>query len=118
MTTLNYSPQTAYYDLAKMFQFFLASFKITVSLFTEDDNSVTGIVDELDLVENAPSKEECITSLIKEMKNYAEDFYNEFEFWSLAPNRKNHIIQRLPHLLLYQLCPMRQLLRLIVTNNQ
>ncbi|MBR0316928.1 MAG: hypothetical protein IJQ99_08700 [Synergistaceae bacterium] len=92
MTTLNFSSQTAYYDLAKMFQFFLASLKITVSLFTEDDNSVTGIVDELDLVENAPSKEECITSLIKEMKNYAEDFYNEFEFWSLAPNRKNHII--------------------------
>ena len=74
-----------------MFQFFLASLKITVSLFTEDDGSVTGVVEELDLVENAPSGEKCITSLIKEMKNYAEDFYNEFEFWSSAPNRKNHI---------------------------
>ena len=75
----------------KMFQTFLESLKFHVSFFEEYDGSFTGILEELDLIENAPSKEDCIVSLLEAMKEYAKDFYNEFSLWSSAPNRKNHI---------------------------
>ncbi len=65
--------------------------KFSVSLFQEDDGSFTGTLEELDLIENAPSKEGCLNSLLQAMKEYAQDFYNEFSLWSSAPNRKSHI---------------------------
>ncbi len=69
----------------------LRHLKFNVSIFEEDDGSFTGTLEELDLIENAHSKEDCIVSLLKAMKEYAQDFYNEYSLWSSAPNRKNHI---------------------------
>lgn len=75
----------------KMLRDSLRHLKFTVSLFEEEDGSFTGTLEELDLIENAPSKKDCIASLIKAMKEYAQDFYNEFSLWSSAPNRKDHV---------------------------
>ena len=47
--------------------------------------------DEIDLIVNAETEEEAITKLAEEILEYAEDFYNEFNVWSIAPNRKAHI---------------------------
>lgn len=69
----------------------LRHLKFTVSLFEEEDGSFTGTLEELDLIENAYSKKDCIASLIEAMKEYAQDFYNEFSLWSSAPNRKDHV---------------------------
>ena len=69
----------------------LETLKFTVSLFEEEDGSFTGILEELDLIENASSKENCLLSLLDAMKDYARDFYDEFALWSSAPNRKSHI---------------------------
>lgn len=65
--------------------------KFSASLIPENDGSVTGIIDELDLIENAETKEGCITLLLSAMRDYARDFYREFELWSSAPNRRAHI---------------------------
>ena len=76
---------------AKLLKLFLDSLTFTVSFIPEDDGSFTGSVEELDLFANAPSKDECLTLLLDDMKEYAQDFYNDFQFWSSAPNRKKHI---------------------------
>ena len=65
--------------------------KFNASLVTEDDGSVTGIIDELDLIENSDTRESCVALLISAMRDYARDFYSEFELWASAPNRKAHI---------------------------
>ena len=76
---------------SKLLKLFLESLTFTVSFIQEDDGSFTGSVEELDLFANAPSKDECLTLLLDDMKEYAQDFYNDFQFWSSAPNRKKHI---------------------------
>ena len=62
-----------------------------LSLYTEPDGSVTCVEENLDLVENAATKEACILQMIGAMRDYANDYYNEFSLWSKAPNRRNHI---------------------------
>ncbi|MBQ9419937.1 MAG: hypothetical protein IJU31_06110 [Synergistaceae bacterium] len=76
---------------AKVLRSVFENLKFSVSLFEEDDGSFTGVLEELDLIENAPTKESCLFLLAKAMKEYAQDFYNEFNLWSSAPNRKSHI---------------------------
>ncbi|MBR1486958.1 MAG: hypothetical protein IJ597_06875, partial [Synergistaceae bacterium] len=75
----------------EMLRIFFETLKFNVSLFEEEDGSFTGTLEELDLIENAPSKEDCLNYLLEAMKEYAQDFYNEFSIWSSAPNRKAHI---------------------------
>ena len=65
--------------------------KFNVSLITEDDGSITGIIDELDLIENAETREGCVASLLSAMRDYARDFYSELELWGSAPNRRYHL---------------------------
>ena len=59
--------------------------------YPEENGSVTCVETHLDLVENAASREDCITQMIEAMRDYANDYYNEFSLWSKAPNRKAHI---------------------------
>ena len=69
----------------------LKDYKYQIVLEQESDGSYTGFVKELDLVENAEGKQECIDSVISSMKDYAIDYYTEFGYWSKAPNRMSHI---------------------------
>lgn len=62
-----------------------------LSFYEEENGSVTCTEEELDLVENAPTREECIRQMIGAMRDYANDFYNDFALWSKAPNRQDHI---------------------------
>jgi len=73
--------------LQTMFQ----DMQITVNLFSEEDGSVTGSVEELDVIENGTDQTDCLNKIIAGLKEYADDYYNEFEVWSAAPNRKAHI---------------------------
>lgn len=77
-------------DLAT-FRLLFEHIRFHVSVYTEKDGSVTCSEDDLDLVENAASQEECIQQLITAMRDYADDFYREFALWSKAPNRRAHI---------------------------
>lgn len=60
-------------------------------LFKEGDNSYTISLDVLYLVENANTKENAISAMKSAIYEYETDFYNEFNLWSAAPNRKSHI---------------------------
>ena len=91
MTALNTISKSQFEVSTKTLQKFLEPLKFNISFFEEEDGSFTGTLEELDLIENAPSKKECLFSLLEAMKEYAQDFYNEFSLWSSAPNRKSHI---------------------------
>lgn len=58
---------------ARMLQVFLETLSFNASFVTEE------------------IKSECLMILLEDMKEYAQDFYREFDFWSSAPNRKRHI---------------------------
>ena len=51
----------------------------------EDDVSVTLLLDELDLVENGSNEFDAKYALAKSILEYAEDFYDNFYLYSLAP---------------------------------
>lgn len=69
----------------------LAAYNFTAEKFVEEDGSVTISLNEIDLVENAPTENEAKNMLAAAIYDYAMDFYNEFNLWSSAPNRKQHI---------------------------
>lgn len=69
----------------------LNGYKYHVILEKENDGSVTGLVKELDLVENGADKKECLDAVVSSMKDYAIDYYTEFGYWSKAPNRRSHL---------------------------
>ena len=61
-----------------------------VTVYTEDDGSITLSMDDMDLVVNAPSKEAAIKALCRDMVEYAEEYRKEFAAYSAAPNRAAH----------------------------
>lgn len=61
-----------------------------VTVYTEDDGSITLSMDDMDLVVNAPSKEASIKTLCRDMVEYAEEYRKEFAVYSAVPNRAAH----------------------------
>lgn len=69
----------------------LESYTFSAKVFNEDDDSVTLELNEIDLVANGKDEEEAKENMAREIIDYAEEFYREFNYWSIAPNRKAHI---------------------------
>lgn len=69
----------------------LDAYKFTAQMTIEDDHSVTLALNEIDLVENAPTEQEARHLLAEAIMEYALDYYNDYAYWSSAPNRKPHI---------------------------
>lgn len=69
----------------------LAGYRFTAEKIIEKDKTVTLSLNEIDLVENAESEELTKLKLAESILEYAEDYYNEFTYWSTSPNRKGHI---------------------------
>ena len=69
----------------------LSGYSFTANKYIEDDGSVTLSLNELDLVENGSDEKDAINNLSQAILEYAADFYNEFNVWSVAPNRKREI---------------------------
>ena len=63
----------------------------TAQKYIEEDNSITLSLNEIDLLENGATENEAKLKLAADILEYAEEFYNEFNYWSGAPNRKKHI---------------------------
>jgi len=59
--------------------------------FVEDDGSITLTLNEIDLVTNGIDENDAKKKMALEILEYAEEFYNEFNLYSVAPNRKSHI---------------------------
>lgn len=59
--------------------------------FIEDDNSVTISLEKFDLVVNGENEEEAISLIIKSLREYALEYYEDIEFWSSDINRKKQM---------------------------
>lgn len=69
----------------------LAVEKLNVTLLPEDDGSISAVIDELDLVANAPDEDQVIQELAKDTIEYANEYYDEFSYWYSAPNHRKHL---------------------------
>lgn len=69
----------------------LDAYKFTAVKIAEADGTVTLALNEIDLVENAPTEQEARKRLAESIMEYSMDFYNDYAYWSSAPNRKPHI---------------------------
>ena len=61
-----------------------------VTVYTEDDGSITLSMDDMDLVVNASSKEAAIKTLCRDMVKHAEEYRKAFAMYSAAPSRAAH----------------------------
>jgi len=69
----------------------LSGYEYSAKEYIEDDGSITLSLNEISLVENAATKKEAIVLLSNAILEYAVDFYNEFQLYSNAPNKKSEI---------------------------
>lgn len=69
----------------------VSGYSYTANRMEEEDGSVTLELNEIDLVENGKDEVEAREKLAKAILEYAEDYYNDFSYWSSAPNRKAHL---------------------------
>lgn len=65
--------------------------KFNAIKYIEEDSSITLSLEAFDLVVNEPSEEEAINSLIKDLRVYANEYYEDIDFWSSDINRKKQI---------------------------
>ena len=69
----------------------LAGYKYNAKKIKEKDGSITLSLCDIDIVVNDRDEDSAKKRLAEDIKEYAEDFYNEFSLWASAPNRKSHI---------------------------
>ncbi len=69
----------------------LMGYRFNAKKFKEKDGSVTLSLVDMDIVANGPDEASAKKRMAAYIKEYAEEFYDEYEYWSKAPNRKPHI---------------------------
>lgn len=69
----------------------LIAYNFTAEKYIESDTSVTLSLNEFDLVVNGTTENDAKIKLAEDILEYSEEFYNDFHYWSAAPNRKKHI---------------------------
>ena len=75
-------------------------FSLNPEVITEDDNSVTLSLDQLEIYVNGNTLEEAIKILINDLKFYAQDYIQRSQLFLHAPNRRSHF----PYVLRILLC--------------
>jgi len=74
----------------EVLEFILKEYVLTVSVYKEEDNSLTGSFNEIDLSVNAKDEESLKEAAVKELLEYSEEYINEFSLYFNSPNRKKH----------------------------
>lgn len=69
----------------------LSIYHFTAESELEKDGSYTITSNELDLVEHGNTEDDASQKLAESILEYAQEFYEEYSFWSKAPNREKHI---------------------------
>lgn len=69
----------------------LKAYQFTATKYVEDDNTITLSLNEIDLIENGASEQDARLKLAKEILEYSKEYYDNFQLWSAAPNRRSHI---------------------------
>ncbi|MCL2175353.1 MAG: hypothetical protein FWB73_04830 [Treponema sp.] len=88
----------------------LAAYTFHAKITPENDGSVTLSLDEIGLVENAPDLPCAVSALSRAILEYAEDFYNEFAYWSRG-NGQLHIPYVLKALILNDINKIGELIK-------
>lgn len=84
-------------DLQKML---LSHFSLRPRIIEEKDNSITLVIDQLDIYANAGTLAEALHELTVDVKAYAEDYLNRSQLFLNAPNRREHF----PYILRVLMC--------------
>ena len=69
----------------------LKEYTLTATVYEEENGTITAELEEIDIAANGSTKEEALGILASNLQEYAEEYYNEFEYWYSAPNRKAHL---------------------------
>lgn len=75
----------------KLMSDILDAYQFTATVYIEDDSTVTISLNEMDLIESGSSEEEAKYNLAQEILDYSYDYYENYQTWSIAPNRRDHI---------------------------
>jgi len=67
----------------------LSVYSFSANVFTEENGTVTMSLNEIDLIENGEDEQDALKKLSASILDYAEDYYNDFVFWSRG-NRSSH----------------------------
>lgn len=76
---------------AELISNLVSDVKFNASRYDESDGSVTLSLEAMDIVSNGKDLEAAKKALVSDIVEYAEEYYNEFERYSHAPNRKSHL---------------------------
>ncbi len=79
----------------------LEPYELAMVHHLEDDQSVTGALQEIDLVGHAESLDALRLALARDLVDYAKEYWENFDQYRHAPNRRAH----LPHVLRVLLQP-------------
>lgn len=69
----------------------LSDYTFKTVYYQEDDESITISLNDLELVENAQTKEVAINMLTDELTEYAHEYLNNFNLYFHSPNRRKHM---------------------------
>ena len=69
----------------------LEAYQFSADRYLEDDGSVTLGLNEIDLVENGSDEEMARTNMGQGILEYAKHYYEDFDIFFHAPNRKGHL---------------------------
>lgn len=69
----------------------LKAYSFTAYRYVEEDGSVTLSMNEIDLVENGADEQLARLALARAILDYSEEYYQNYELYSHAPNRKEHV---------------------------
>lgn len=64
---------------------------ITYSKVTDKGGSIVISSNDMDVVSTGKDEQEALFNFVCDLIEYAQEFYDEFEFWSSDPNRVKHI---------------------------
>jgi hypothetical protein len=68
----------------------LEVYRFKAIIMPEDDKSITLSLEEIDLVVNGSDLDTAKTKMVAELISYSQDYFNDFQLYFNAPNRKNH----------------------------
>lgn len=69
----------------------VSGIKYVANKYVEDDGTITLSMKSLDIVANGATETAAKSALVGSLIEYAEEFYEEFELYSKAPNRRSHL---------------------------
>lgn len=69
----------------------ISGVKFIADMYREDDGTVTLSARDMDIVANGADEAAARKALVRDITEYAEEYYQDFERYSAAPNRQGHL---------------------------